>query len=125
MPSRLVLPLPPSQNHSHVQINRGGRLMRIPSARAKAFAEEAAWTAAAWAKAARWQVPDRERKIVLRYWTYWPDRRRRDPSNLPKILLDALTGTLWHDDCTVLPQAMDYAVDRESPRLEIELEVAT
>lgn len=34
-----------------------------------------------------------------------------------------VSAKVMHDDRTVLPQAMDYTVDRDAPRLEIELEM--
>lgn len=66
-------------------------------------------------------MPDHDDKVVLRYWVYWPDRRRRDPANLLKVLLDALEGVLYADDRTVLPRAMDYQVDRLDPRVEVDV----
>ncbi|MFB5193115.1 RusA family crossover junction endodeoxyribonuclease [Alicyclobacillus fastidiosus] len=39
------------------------------------------------------------------------------------MLQDALTGVVWEDDRWVLPQVMDFDVDKTNPRLEIEIEV--
>jgi len=68
-------------------------------------------------------VPKPGRKVDLRYWVFWPDRRRRDAGNLLKVLLDSLEGILYVDDSAVLPRAMDYSVDREHPRVEVEVSV--
>lgn len=132
MPDRLVLPLPPTQNHSHRNFvmpptapGRPARLMTAPSRETKTYKRDVGWAATAWRSRVGWKTPPKAAKIVLRYWVFWPDRRQRDPSNLPKVLLDALTGVLWHDDHTVLPRAMDYAVDRKSPRIEVTLEEIT
>jgi crossover junction endodeoxyribonuclease RusA len=43
----------------------------------------------------------------------------RDHENLD----DALKGILYEDDSMCLPQVMDFGVDKQNPRVEIELEV--
>jgi crossover junction endodeoxyribonuclease RusA len=120
---RLVLPLPPSANHSHVQVRRGKRLMRILSPEARVYRNEAGWLAMKWRQEAGWKVPDKQTKVIMRVWFYWPDRRRRDQDNPLKQLQDSLTDVLWEDDRQVLPRVMDFDVDRVNPRVEIELEV--
>ncbi|MFB5189054.1 RusA family crossover junction endodeoxyribonuclease [Alicyclobacillus fastidiosus] len=54
---------------------------------------------------------------------YWGDRWRHDQDNPLKLLQDALTGVVWEDDRWVLPQVMDFDVDKQNPRLEIEIEI--
>jgi crossover junction endodeoxyribonuclease RusA len=76
-----------------------------------------------WRNKAKWDVPEKGRKIVLRYWVWWKDNRRHDVDNLTKVLQDSLTDVLYVDDRYVLPQAIDYSVDRANPRIEVELEV--
>lgn len=117
--SRLTLPIPPSVNASHrnVRIN-----LRIKTDAAKLFLTEAGWLAKQWARQTEWHPPDAGVKVILRYWVYWPDRRKRDADNLCKMLMDSLSGILYLDDRYVLPQAMDYAVDKNCPRVEVELE---
>lgn len=130
MGTRLVLPLPPSENHSHINVvlppqypKKKQRLARVPSQGTKDYKQLAGWKAIAWRRATRWEIPPRGRKVIMWYEVFWPDRRRRDPSNLPKVLQDALNGVLWSDDCTVLPRALDYSIDRGRPRIELDLEV--
>ncbi|MCL6455071.1 MAG: RusA family crossover junction endodeoxyribonuclease [Alicyclobacillus sp.] len=120
--TRLVLPLPPSVNHSHRQVMNGRRLLRIPSAATREFTAVAGWRAKAWMRETGW-VPTKAQKVVLRYWIWWPDGRRRDAGNVEKVMTDALVGILVDDDRYVLPRAMDYAVDQHNPRVEVELEV--
>lgn len=123
----LILPIPPSDNHSHDLITRPSRhpdklqLLRVPSSRTKAYYQEAGWLAKTWMLETGWQVPPPDQKLVLRYWVFWPDARRRDPGNLPKVLLDSLKGVLFSDDNICMPQAMDFTVDRQHPRIEITL----
>ena len=45
----LVLPVPPPTNHSHVIVEDGHRVRRVPTAKTRAFREEAGWLARQWA----------------------------------------------------------------------------
>lgn len=120
---RLVVRIPPSVNHSHINVRVGRRLMRVRSEATKQYMTETGWLARKWMRESGWKVPGRDEKVVMRLWIFWPDRRRRDTDNTLKLLQDSLTGILWEDDRQVLPRVMDYEVDRENPRIEIELEV--
>jgi crossover junction endodeoxyribonuclease RusA len=119
MTQRLVLPLPPSVNaaYRNVATNR-----RIRTEETRSYFAEAGWIAKQWAQEAGWVVPEPGRKIVVRLWYAWPDRARRDAHNREKVLLDALEGVLYPDDRWVLVQEQDFFVDRERPRVEIEIE---
>lgn len=121
--TRLVLPLPPSLNHAYRNFVKDGRRMRVTTSAAERFKRDAGWLAKAWCQSVRWTVPEPGTKIVMRLWYYWPDRRRMDTHNREKVLLDALEGVLYQDDRWVLVQEQDFAVDRDNPRVEIELEV--
>ena len=121
--TRLILPLPPSKNAAYNQANIGGRLRRLPSAATQRFNRDARVLAQNWAQNVSWTQPDAGEKVVMRFWIWWPDRRKRDPANMIDGLADALKGVLFPDDDILLPQAMDFAIDRENPRLEVELEV--
>lgn len=47
-------------------------------------------------------------RIDFRVWAYPPDRRRRDLSNLWKILEDSLTSAgVWEDDSQIDHEEMD------------------
>lgn len=51
---------------------------------------------------------------------YVPDKRRRDPTNLLKGLLDALEGAVYSDDKQI--EALSWrkaGMDRENPRVEL------
>ncbi|GMA50153.1 hypothetical protein GCM10025857_15100 [Alicyclobacillus contaminans] len=122
--SRLVLPLPPSVNHAYRNFTTAnGRRMRVPTREAARFKRDAAWLAKAWRADTRWSIPPEDRKVIVRMWVYWRDWRRRDTDNTWKLTLDALKGILYEDDSMCLPQVIDFGVDRENPRVEIELEV--
>ena len=122
MTNRLILPLPPSKNRSHRQTNEHGVLRRRRTKETLRFAHDAGWLCKAWMRESGWKQAAKGDKVILRYWCYWGDRRIRDPGNVVDALLDSLKGIAYEDDNSVLPRAMDYAVDRERPRVEIELE---
>jgi Holliday junction resolvase RusA-like endonuclease len=57
---------------------------------------------------------------------FMPDKRRRDPTNLLKGLLDALEGAVYSDDKQI--EALSWrkgALDRENPRVEITISPLT
>ena len=120
---RLIVGIPPSVNHSHVNIRKGDRNMRIRSQATKEYMIDTGWLAKRWMVISKWKMSDREKKIIMRIWIFWPDNRRRDADNLIKLLQDSLTDILWQDDRQVLPRIMDFTVDKQNPRMEIELEV--
>ena len=119
---RLVLPIPPSKNRSHRQTDEDGVLRRRKTAETKRFVHDAGWLCLKWMRESGWRKPAPGNKVILRYWCYWPDERVRDAGNVVDALLDALNGIAYEDDRYALPQAMDYAIDRRSPRIEIEFE---
>lgn len=121
MTARLVLPLPPSVNRSHRNVTVQKRI-RTPET--VAYMRDAGWLAKAWAQQTHWCIPPPQKKVVMRVWYWWPNARRQDTHNRIKVLADALEGVLYEDDRCVLVQEQDYAVDRERPRVEIELEVS-
>jgi crossover junction endodeoxyribonuclease RusA len=77
----IVLPYPPSVNGIWRTVN--GRVYK--SAKAQAWAREAAWIVKT--SGVRIKGP-----FVLIATAHRPDRRRRDLDNLPKAVMDALTA---------------------------------
>jgi len=60
-------------------------------------------------------------EVRLRFWL--PDQKRRDPDNLLKLIHDAMSGIVYHDDHQIRRQMWEVAgVDRVIPRVEIEVE---
>ena len=85
----LNLPYPPSVNHMY--INARGR--RFPNAKAKAY------KTAVQEYVAEYRVPKfGDVKIALIVWAYPPDKRKRDISNLLKIIEDSLQDAGVFDD---------------------------
>lgn len=116
---RLVLPLPPSVNKAYRNVSVD---KRIKTKEATEYIHDAGWTAKAWAMRNGWHMPQKDQKVIIRMWIWWPNRTRRDPDNLFKILNDSLKGILVEDDNVILPQVIDFDYDKQNPRLEIELE---
>jgi crossover junction endodeoxyribonuclease RusA len=59
-------------------------------------------------------------KIRMNMWFYFPDKRKRDTHNTFKIPMDAMEGILYINDYWVLPNIVDFDIDRENPRLDLE-----
>jgi Holliday junction resolvase RusA-like endonuclease len=70
-------------------------------------------------KAAR--VPRVEGAVWFEYWAYPPDRRKRDLSNLIKIVEDAAEAAgVFKDDCQVSElHGHKCPPDRSRPRVEV------
>jgi Holliday junction resolvase RusA-like endonuclease len=58
-------------------------------------------------------------KVVVEYTIWWPDKRRRDASNLEKLLLDSLEGIAYDDDRWAIPRCVDFSYDKGHPRIDV------
>ena len=86
---RLELPWPPTANH-YTGYRVAGKapkqfVQAYPTAKAKEFHRNVQAVVLRDHAARGWSCP-----LVMRFWTYPPDRRKRDTSNLFKMLEDAL-----------------------------------
>lgn len=121
---RLILPLPPSDNRSHVVTHRrDGTPKRVRSRATRDYETEAGWLSREWMLKTGWRPPAEGVKVVMRFWVFWPSTQIADAGNRIKILADSVKAILFPDDCTLLPRAMDYQVDRRRPRVEVEFEI--
>lgn len=59
--------------------------------------------------------------IVVEATYYKPDKRRRDTDNSRKVLADAVARGLGVDDAQFLWRDMSVEVDRDNPRVELEI----
>jgi len=102
-------------NHRLVSRGRGPGLTLSADYRAKKHAAEMLVQAQVRGERPRFTGPV---SMTLRF--YEPDRRRRDPSNLLKLVEDALIGVVYDDDSRIHRQTWERAgVDRDNPRVEI------
>lgn len=97
------------------------RNMRVLTDVAHAWYEETVLTANIWRRRNRWETA--QGKTIVRLWFFFPDRRKRDTHNGLKLLLDALEDAgIYENDQYALPRIMDFEIDRQNPRIEIEFE---
>ena len=65
----------------------------------------------------------RSDRFAVELRVYSQDKRARDVDNLAKTVLDACTGVIWLDDAQIDALAVVRRIDREQPRVEVEVEV--
>lgn len=59
--------------------------------------------------------------LVAELTFYFPDLRRRDASNMHKLVLDSLEHICFVDDRWVLVHDKHVGLDRDNPRIEVRL----
>ena len=95
--------------------------MRIPTKAAKDWTACCVVLATEAMNRSGWTCPNGE-KVVCELIVYWPDKRRRDASNLEKVLLDGLEAAgVVDDDKWFLPRWMDFSYDKNDPRVEVKV----
>lgn len=57
--------------------------------------------------------------IAIRFWL--PDKKRRDPNNLTKLICDALSDAAYTDDAQVRALSWTAGIDRAHPRAVVEI----
>lgn len=77
-------------------------------------------TVAAFRRPAGWPFDARYR-VKLTAWC--PTKRRVDVDNVAKSVLDALNGIAFDDDSRVVDLHVTRELDRERPRVRVEIEV--
>ena len=100
---RLELPWPPTANHYtgyRVAGKKGGKqfVQAYPTSQAKEFHQNVQSIVMRDRAARNWRCP-----LKMSFWTYPPDRRKRDTSNLFKMLEDALQKAgVYEDDYQIV-----------------------
>ncbi len=110
------VPVPPSENHCFITIGN----KRILSKEARLFMTEAALKAKIAARREGWKIAN-GRKVVLQLYFFFPNKRKKDTHNTLKVLMDSFEGILYENDYWALPRVMDFDIDRENSRLDIEV----
>lgn len=118
MSIKLTLPLPPTVNHMYITTPSGARVL---TEEAKAWVVEAGFEALRQRKKQGWEKVEKGVQLYADLYFFFPNRRRRDSHNSMKILLDALEKILYEDDQFVLPRVQEVLLDRENPRLELNI----
>jgi len=114
---RFVIPGPTKPKEAARRDPRSGRWFKPQSTRE--YMRTVRQSALA-ARPAGWPMDARYRVTLD---IYFQDRRRRDVDNVSKAVHDACTGALWGDDSQVHSATQNKHLDRESPRLEVTVEV--
>lgn len=114
---KLIIPLPPvTKKNSQRMIQRGGRIIPIPS---KAYAEYEA--------AAGWYLKPLgiDYPVNIKALYYMPTKRRVDKTNLESALCDVLVkhGVIVDDNSRIVAATDGSRVlyDKQHPRTEIEI----
>jgi Holliday junction resolvase RusA-like endonuclease len=110
----LVLPFPPSRNHSHVVTKWGGL---APTKATLAYMDAVTCIVGE----AVTTKPANDRFYVVEATYYYPDLRRRDTDNLRKVMADAMSAGLAVDDRWFLWRDQAVHLDRADPRVEIRM----
>lgn len=128
---RLIIPeTPPSVNHmyvnhSHQYRDKSGKLrsrrMRVLTPEAQKWMDNAVILTNIWRNKNKWAT--QKGKVIVRLWFYFSSNQHIDTHNGLKITLDAFEDALiYKNDKTALPWIMDYQIDKDNPRLEVQFE---
>ena len=112
---RLTLPIPPSVNHCYFTKSNGQRILKKEAKHWIAQAQMIGMVAKGYQA---WQFSENE-KLIMELTVYWQDKRRRDMSNLHKLIADSLEGVLYADDKWLLIRDIDFDYDKANPRVEM------
>lgn len=74
-----------------------------------------------WQVKSQWKQKMIEEEISISIDLYFKDKRRRDWDNWHKLSMDALTGIVWKDDSQIVNAIISKNIDKENPRIEINL----
>jgi crossover junction endodeoxyribonuclease RusA len=69
----------------------------------------------------QWKKKILENNIKIKVNLYFKDKKRRDIDNWHKLSLDALTGIVWKDDSQIFEMTIKKNIDKNNPRIEIEI----
>ena len=107
-------------NHRLMPVVRGKRafLITAPEYRAAKYEAELRMKAQ-WRSSGRRML---EGDVSLHAVLWVPDRRKRDVTNYSKLLQDAMTGIVFADDAQVVRALWEKRMDRDNPRVELEVE---
>ena len=72
-------------------------------------------------KKQKYKVEEHGVWLVVEMTFYFPDKRRRDCSNMHKLVLDSLECVAFKDDRWVLVEDKFVGLDKENPRIEIKI----
>lgn len=78
-------------------------------------------TAMEWEIRSTWRIAPHTGSVAVNVLFYYGDNRKRDIDAYLKILLDAMSGTVYEDDSQIDELHVFKMVDKENPRTEIQV----
>lgn len=76
-----------------------------------------------WVAKSQWKGPPLEGDVEMSLTFYFRTKRRRDLDNQNKLILDALSGIVYHDDSQIAGLHLKRAYDNARPRIEITIQL--
>jgi Holliday junction resolvase RusA-like endonuclease len=114
----LILPIPVSDNERLTVSKYGGKIILAPDARKYIKEIRKVASLARERNVIPFYKPGWYTPVIMFHQVYFKDKRR-DCSNIIKILKDALEGGTYDSDRAVITWAMPPKVDKLYPRLEV------
>lgn len=74
-----------------------------------------------WEVKKQWKRKPLTGDVEIQVHLFFKDKRRRDWDNWHKLSQDALEGIVYEDDCQIQEATVRKFIDRENPRIEIEI----
>lgn len=95
------------KNHGHIMyMSKEGKLRK----------EQYRWEATS-----QWKGKMLKGDVEVIIGLYFDSNRKHDWDNYHKLSMDALTGIVWEDDNQVQTARVDKYIDKDNPRIEIEI----
>lgn len=121
----LISPLPPSVNsylNYRVANSRGKRFVQVyPSRETEVYNSFFEDYVRDQIREQKWIKPEKG-KLVTVLCTFYLDRKRKDPNNFLKVMLDVLSKAgVYVDDDIALPVVDRLYIDSSNPRIEIKI----
>lgn len=110
----IELPLPPSTNNAYVNIGKGRSLSPV----ARKYKREVRNLL----MVDGWRSLHMKLPLSLSLWFYLPDNRRRDITNMVKLIEDAVAEFMAYDDSRNEEVHLYRRFSRDDPRVVVKLE---
>ena len=107
----------PSANAIFMTVNGGNRLSPMAEKKLQEWKD----IALVWQMRVGWRKREEPEKVIVQMTFYFPDYKARDTHNAKKLLMDALEGVIHVNDMFMIDRTIDFGVDAEYPRIEIEV----
>lgn len=132
MKLNIIVPVPPSINHLYInqyswKKEKNGNATRIPTGKrilskeGEKYKQNVKTLVEEQIKNQKWDYDKTSERFIYMDYDAFMNRKGRDSDNLHKLLQDTLKELIYVDDSRVLTRPNKIFVDRQDPRLEIEI----